>query len=245
MRAGGSCALGSPAGFDHDDRLGHAGHHALKAIGLRDRLHVHADDLRILVRLQHRKEVARIDICHIAQRDDDGEADVQLTRKVDQARTERAGLRQERDAADGRRIGEDGGAQAHTRCSVGHAHAVRADDAHVVLVDNAHQLLFTGRTFRADLAEPGGDAHKRRNTLLAAGFSHIQHACRGHGKDAEVDGLRNLAHVGKAGHAEHVLALAVDGIDFAAVAHVQQIFDNCVANAGTVGCTDHGHALRV
>ena len=184
-------------------------------------------------------------MCHIAHGHDNGEPDVQLACKVDQACAKRTGLRQKCHASDGRRLGENGRAQAHAGRSVCNAHAVRANYAHIVFVYNAHQFFFTGRAFRTDFTESGGNADKRRNALLAAGLRNIQNARRGNGENAEVYVAGNFPHIRITGYAQNVLAFAVDGEDLAAIAHVQQIFYDCVADAGAVGCTDHGHALRV
>jgi len=104
VRTGGGRACRGASGFHQDDRFCDPAHDLLKAPGLRDRLHIHADELRIRVALEHGQQIARIDACHIAERSHDREPDIQFACKIDDACAERAGLRQECDVTCRRRL---------------------------------------------------------------------------------------------------------------------------------------------
>ena len=93
------------ARLDDDDRLGSRGasrgRHELRRVG--DRLHVQQDGAALRVAGQVVEQIAEIDVGHIAERDDVGEADVAAARPIDDARDQGSRLREEGDVAGQRR----------------------------------------------------------------------------------------------------------------------------------------------
>ena len=160
---GGLGAGGVAAGLDDDDRL-----HARGGAGRRhelarvvDGLEVEKDGARVAVGGEHVEHVGDVDIGHVAERDDGGEADLAVDRPVEHGGGERPRLRQEGELAGLRRDVGEAGVEADAGNE--HAEAVRPEDAqHVRLGGVEHELAQP-----ALAGEAGGQHHSGAGAALA------------------------------------------------------------------------------
>ncbi len=168
VRQRGLRAGGAAAGLDDDHRLGARGDaggaHELARLG--DRFDIQQDRARRGIQRQPVQHVAEVDIGHVAQRGDVGEAQVAPDRPVEHRRHQGAGLRDEGDVAGARRkVGETGvDADAWRQ----ETQAIGSDDAqHVRPRGVQHRLAEIRPGAFLALAEPGGDHDRRAAAALA------------------------------------------------------------------------------
>ena len=154
-------------GLEDDHRLeaGRRSRRRHELAGVGHRLDVQEDGRGRGVQGQVVEQVAEVDVGHVADRDQVGEADVAGGGPVEDAREDGAGLGDEGELAGlGAEVGE-GGVEAAARHH--DAKAVRADDAQQVRPRRVEHRLAQGLAAGdGALAEAGGDDHRR---LGAAG----------------------------------------------------------------------------
>ena len=93
----------------------------------------------------------------VADRDERGQADVQLARVVQDRQAERAALRRHRHAAGGRRDGRKRGAQSHGGVGIDEPHAIRSHHADAGAADPLEQFRLEFPTCGAGFSEARRD----------------------------------------------------------------------------------------
>jgi hypothetical protein len=247
VRCDGSRALGVPASLEHDHRLAPACRarrgHELPGVGRG--LHVEQDGgggglLREVV-----EQVAEVEVGHVADRDEVGEADAASRRPVEDAGHDRAGLGDEREPA--RRRGEmrEGGIQALSRHH--DAEAVGANDAQQMRARRGeHGLAQRVTTLRPAFAEPcadddGGSGAARPE--LGDDRRHRRRRCHHH---REIGRRRQARYVRMAGRAVDLGVFRVYQHDRAGKSGAAQIArDDRAWRQWPLAGTDQRHRCRL
>ena len=212
-----------------------------EAPAVRHALDVAGDDARLGVR-GHRVEDIRLgDVGLVAEAREEREAHAALARPVEDGDGERAGVRDEGDAARLRHARREGEVEAARRPDP--AEAVRPEDADRLIAEPRAQLGLARPPLLAGLPEARGDHHRAGHALGDALLERGQHRRSGHGDHGEVHRSLDGEDRGRGPDALHHVRVRIDREDPPGEARRAQVGEHAASDLGGIaGGADHRDA---
>ena len=238
---GGGLGAGTvTTGLDHHHRL-HAGRHAQaahEAASVLDALDIEQDALGFGILGEIVEDIAKVDICRIAEGGDGGETDPARLGPVEDGGTQRTGLGNQCHATRQSGILAEGG--IHADLGADQAQAVGAKQTQLIVMGDLQHATLQHRTLAIPLTKTGGNDDRGTHPMLTTGLDDIRYGAGRSADHRQVDGRGDLADGGVAGHPLQGLALGVDGVELTMETTGDQVFKYQGANGiGPVAGTEH------